>query len=354
MLSIVGIVMSQSTGPRLLEPGAKRKFIGLSHIELDLGQRNTLLIGFDRYDQVQARRNIDSVLRLFVADYRKVEDTTQSPTRATHALVRLGETDRALSLRYTSELTTSFRFNDNDEPVQVKTQQDTLQLVWTSLVSAAIPNDFSIYLLVNSLHDIDRLLRSGGVNQKLQQALESVRQYKHHDLTSPKMAFTMMQSIDSKAKFLNPGSAKNPYLSFQPGIAVGLIRNQWVPSLNLDIQYLPSRFHQRGYSIGYTSNFFFVQSPTDGRFQLFRNDFVTIGVTIYRRSQEGQATSFGQQLVSFYMGLPVYRRGPYFDYDEVRMGSTVYQKGLLKVQAEVYTKEFFRNVHPSVRLVVGF
>lgn len=354
MLSIVGITMSQPNSPRLTEPDARRKFIGFSHIEADLGQRNTLLVGFDRYAQVQARQNVDSVLRLFVADYQKVEDTTQSPTRATHALFRLGDTDRALALRYTPQLTNSFRFSEGEEPVQVKTQQDTLQIVWTSVVSDAIPTDFSVYFFVNSLHDMERLLKQGGVNQKLQQALESVRQYKHHDLTSPKMAFNMLQSVDNKAKFLNPGLAKSPYLSFQPGIAVGLIRNQWVPSLNLDIQYLPSRFHQRGYSIGYTSNFFFVQSPADGRFQVLRNDFVTIGVTLYRRSQDGQTTSFSNQLVSFYMGLPVYRSGPYFDYDEVRMGSTVYQKGLLKVQAEVYTKEFFRNVYPSARLVVGF
>jgi hypothetical protein len=43
----------------------------LSHIEVELGQRNTVLIGFDQYRQVQARQNVDSVLRLFVNDYRK-------------------------------------------------------------------------------------------------------------------------------------------------------------------------------------------------------------------------------------------------------------------------------------------
>ena len=44
LMSIVGIAMSQPTSPRLTEPGAKQKFIGLSHIEVDLGQRNTLLV----------------------------------------------------------------------------------------------------------------------------------------------------------------------------------------------------------------------------------------------------------------------------------------------------------------------
>ena len=353
MLSTVGSVMSQSTRARLTEPGAKRNYIGLSHIEIDLGQQNTLLIGFDRYAQIQARQNIDSVLRLFVADYQKVDDTTQSPTRATHALFRLGETDRALAMRYSLQIITSFRFRDGDEPVLIKTQQDTLQIAWVSTLSDALTDDFSVYLFVNSLYDVERLLRGGGLNQKVQRALESVRQYKYHDLTNPKMAFGMLQSTDNKARILHPGLARNPFLSFQPGIAVSLIRNQLVPSFNFDIQFIPSRFHQRGYSVGYTSNFFFAQSPNDGRFQLFRNDFVNFGVTIYRRNQDSQTAAFNHPLVSFYAGLPIHRTGPYFDMDDVRMGSTVYQKGLLKVQAEVYTKGFFKDAYPSVRLLIG-
>ncbi len=353
MLSIVGLAMSQSTSPRLTKPGARRTYIGLSHIEVDLGQRNTLLVGFDRYAQVEARQNIDSVLRLFVADYRKVADTTQSPTRATHALFRLGETDRALALRHTPQSTTSFQFRDGDEPVLVKTQQDTLQLVWTSPASETIPNDFSVYLFVNSLHDIDRLLSGGGLNRKLQQSFESVRQYKGHDLTSPKMAFNMLQGTDNKAKFLSPGLARSPFISFQPGIGVGLIRNQWVPSLNLDIQFIPSLFKQVGYLVGYTSNFFF-QPATDGRFDLFRNDFVHAGVAFYRMNKDSRYTNFNRQIASFYVGVPVHRSGSYFEPNTIKVGGTFYQNWLVKVQPEIYMNGFFKRVNPGLKVVVGF
>lgn len=348
LLSIVGIVISQPSSPRLLEPGAKRKFIGLSHIEVDLGQRNTLLVGFDRYAQIQAHQNIDSVLRLFGADYQKVEDTTQSPIRAVHALFRLGETDRDLALRYTPQLITSFRFRDGDEPVMVKTAQDTLQLAWTSSASEAIPDDFSVYLFVNNLRDIDRLLRSGGVNQKIQQALESVRQYKGHDLTNPRMAFNMLQSPDNKATFLHPGLAKSPFLSFHPSIGVGLIRNDWVPSLNIDIEFIPSQFRRISYSIGYTSNFFFRQSEA-GYY-----NFLNLGIAFYRYNKDGRTVAFGRQIGSFYVGLPVHHSSPYFEEKTIRLGGTVYQNGLFKVQPEIYMNGFFKNVYPGLRLVVGF
>ncbi len=151
LLSLAGTTVAQQTGGRLAEPGASRKFDGISHIEVDLDRRNTMLIGFSQYAQVRARQNVDSVLRLFIADYRQVEDTTQSPTRATHALFRLGETDRALDLRFTEQPTVSFRFSDTNTPVQVKTQQDTLQLVWGSTTSRLPYYDFTIYLFLNSL-----------------------------------------------------------------------------------------------------------------------------------------------------------------------------------------------------------
>ncbi|GAB3951431.1 hypothetical protein GCM10028805_31540 [Spirosoma harenae] len=353
LLSMVGIAMSQSTGNHLTEPGARKKFIGISHIEIDLGQRNTLLIGFDQYNQVKAHQNIDSVLRLFVADYRKVEDSTQSATRAIHALLKLGEENRDLALRYTPQPATSFRFRDGENPVEVKTQQDTLQIAWVSATATEIPTDFGVYVLVNSLHDIDRLLSAGGVNAKVEQALESIRQYKHYDLTSPRYALNLMQSLDNKPTFRNPGLAREPFLSFHPGIGVGLIRNQWVPSFNFDLEIVPNRFQQIGYFVGYTSNFFF-QPTADNSFQTFRNDFVHAGVSFYRKDKSSRTANFNKHIASFYVGLPVYRSGSYFDANTIKLGSTVYQNWLFKVQTEVYMNGFFKKVNPSLKLVVGF
>ena len=350
LLSIAGLAVSQSHSPHLTEPDSRRTFIGLSHMEVDLGQRNTLLVGFDRYAQAESRQNVDSLLRLFINDYQKVKDTTQSPTQATHALFRLGDTDRSLALRHTPEQITSFLFRDGDEPLQMKTRQDTLQIVWASPASETLPTDFSLYLFVNSLADIDRLMRTGGVNQKLQQALASVRQYKGHDLTSPKMAFNMVQNVDSKATFLAPGLARSPFISIQPGIGVGLIRTQWVPSLNLDLQFIPSRFNRVGYSIGYTANFFFGQSAAD----VGVSDFINVGIAFYRYNKDGRTVAFGRQIASFYVGLPVHRSERYFERNTIRLGGTAYQNGLFKVQPEIYTNGFFKNVYPSLRLVVGF
>ena len=359
-LSVTGTSMAQQSEPHLLIPGHKHIFQGLSHIEVDLGQRNTMLVGFDRFAQVRARQNVDSVLRLFMADYRKVADTTQSPTRTTHALFRLGETDRALDLRFTDQPTASFRFRNQNPPLAVKTRQDTVQIVWASDSRIdtkdrrdGFPGQFSLYLFVNSVDDIDALLERSGLNGNLQTALESVRQYKGHDLTVPKMSFDMRQGIDQRAKFIRPGLARAPFISIQPGIGIGLLRNQWVPSLNLDLQFIPNRNRNVGYGVGYVSNFFFSQAPGDGRFQTLRNDFLTVGVAFYNSAKDNKAAPFSRQIASFNVGFPVYRRGPYFDRNTVRLGGTAYQKGLFKVQPELYMNGFFKKVYPGLKLVVG-
>lgn len=361
VLSMAGTTMAQTPGAHLLIPGHKNKFDGVSHIEVELGQRNTLLVGFDRYRQVQARQNVDSVLRLFVNDYRKVADTTQSPTQATHASFRLSGTDRTLNLRFTPQATSSFRFRKENLPLEVKTQQDTLHIVWASDSRTAtngkktvLPDAHSVYLFVNSLTDIDDLLNEGGINGKLQTALESVRQYKGHDLTNPKMSFDMIQDANQRAQFISPGLAKAPFISFQPGIGVGLIRNQWVPSLNLDIQFIPNRHRNIGYGVGYTSTFFFSQAPDNGSFQAFRNDFLSVGVAFYNNSKDNKASSFSRQIASFSVGMLVKRTGPYFDRNTIRLSGTVYQKGLFKVNPELYMSGFFKKVSPGLRLVVGF
>ncbi len=354
LLSMAGTAMAQQES-HLAGPGKRGNFSGLSHVEVDLGQKNALVVGFTTFGQAIARQNIDSVLRLFVSDYQKIADTTQATTRATHALYRLGPFTRTVDLRYTPQTTATFRFSgEQPDPVLVKTRQDTLQIVWSSAMMPLAHYDFSTYLIVNNLSDVDRILREGGVNGKLQEALKSVRQYKGHDLTSPKMAFDLRYKREGESiqtQFINPGLAKNSYISFQPNIGIGLIRTQWVPSLNLDVQFIPNRFKGAGYSVGYLSNFYF-QNQTDGRFPIQQNSFLTLGVAFYRNRTNQPGPAFDNLRTSFSVGVLVRNAGNVFPKGTIRLSGTLYQKGFLKIQPELYFDGTFKNVYPGLR--VGF
>ncbi len=351
LLSMAGAAMAQQES-HLAGPDKRGRFNGLSHIEVDLGQKNALVVGFATFGQVTARQNIDSVLRLLVADYQKIADTTQGQTRATHALYRLGPFNRTVDLRYTPQTTATFRFSDGQpDPVLVKTRQDTLQIVWSSALMPLAYYDFSVYLLVNNLSDVNRILQERGVNGKLQEALKSVRQYKHHDLTSPKMAFDLRYKREGESiqtQFINPGLAKNPYISFQPSVGVGLVRTRWVPSLNIDVQYVTSRAKAIGYSVGYLALF----HSDEANKTIQRSDFLTAGVAFYRNESHQRGPAFNNLRTSFSVGMLV-KGSNYFAKGTIRLSGTLYQKGFIKIQPELYFNGAFKDLHPGVRIGFG-
>lgn len=363
LMSVAGITMAQSgrfesQATHLLNPGGRGGYFdGVSHIEVDLGQKNALVVGFNKFADVEARKNIDSVLRLFVANYQRIIDTTQSQSTTTHALFRLGQTNQTVDIRYAPQPTTSFRFTgDRAAPTLVKTRQDTLQIVWSSAVSALPRYDFSVYLLVNNLDDVEELLKNGETNSRLQEALTAVRQYKGHDLTNPRLSFDLFCRRNGKSVemfFFAPGLVKSPYISLHLlGIGVGLIRDRWVPSINPSLEFIPNRRGIVGYSVGYLSNFFFSNDP-DGRARAQRNDFLTVGVSLYKRNEDADKKYLTKFRAGFSVGFSTYRSGNYFERNTIRLGGELALGSLVKIQPEIYMNGFFKQVYPGLRIGFG-
>ena len=363
LMSMAGPTMAQSgrfesQATHLLNPGGRGGYFdGVSHIEVDLGQKNALVVGFNKFADVEARKNVDSVLRLFVANYRRVIDTTQGQSTTTHALFRLGQTNQTLDIRYVPQPTTSFRFTgDRAAPTLVKTRQDTLQIVWSSAVSALPRYDFSLYLLVNNLNDVEGLLKNGELNSRLQEALTAVREYKNHDLTNPRLSFDLFcRRKEKKVEtfFFAPGLVKSPYISLHLlGIGVGLIRNQWVPSINPSLEFIPNRRGIVGYSVGYLSNFFF-NNGSDGRARAQRNDFLTVGLSLYKRNEAADKKYLTTFRAGFSIGFSTYRSGDYFERNTMRLCGEIALSNLVRVQPEIYMNGFFKQVFPGVRISFG-
>ncbi|MBO0950098.1 hypothetical protein [Fibrella forsythiae] len=334
----------------LAMPGNRRNFEGRSHIEVNLSKQAALIIGFNRYAQVRARQNIDSVLRLFVTDYAQIRDSTATGTSGLRFTYRLSPAARVIDQRASPPVFTSFQFNIGEPPALLKLRQDTLRVLWENPGQRTTYHQFAVYLLLNSIDDIAQLLAEGGVNARIQTALDNVQNYKNHDLTNPKMAFNLVQTNQREYKFINPGLARSPFISLQPGLGVGLIRNQLAPSLSFSAEFIPSRIHTVGYSVNYLSTFFF-QNAADGQ-AVQRTDFLNVGLTFYHSKSNSLEGDFSRVLAGFYVGIPVYRSGNQFAKDAIRLSGTMYQKGFIKVQPEIYMNGFFKQVYPGLR--VGF
>ncbi|WP_234735886.1 hypothetical protein [Tellurirhabdus bombi] len=341
LIGLVGATYAQNSGSILSKKENREAFQGQSHIEIDLGQRNTLLLGFDNFAHVRAHQNLDSALRLFLTDYQKVADTTRELTEAVHAHFRIGETDRALDLRTYPQRTASFLFKESEEPIQLKTKQDTLHISWREADS------FQAYFLVNNLADLNRIVQQGGVNARVQKAIQAAESYNKqtYSLTRPGIAFDLIQREGKEPEVINPGLAKRPVLVISPNIGVGLIKTQWTPSLAIDFAFVPNQYRRIGYSVGYLSNFAFNGAG--------RMDFVNVGLTFYEPQSNKQINSYNRVLAGIYLGASVYSSQRFGGPSTFRLSGTVYHKGLFKVHPELYVKGAFKSVYPGLRLSVG-
>lgn len=341
LIGLAGATYAQNSGSILSKKVNREAFQGQSHIEIDLGQRNTLLLGFDNFAHVRAHQNLDSTLRLFMTDYQKVADTTRELTEAFHAHFRIGDTDRTLDLRTYPQRTASFLFKEGDEPIQLKTKQDTLHISWREADS------FHAYFLINNLADLNRMLQQGGVNAKVQKAIQSVETYNKHtySLANPKIAFDLVQRDGQEPEVINPGLAKRPVLVISPNIGVGLIKTQWTPSLAVDFAFVPNQYRRIGYSVGYLSNFSFDNSS--------RTDFVNVGLTFFRPESNKQINSYNRVLGGIYLGASVYSKNRFGGPATFRLSGTVYHRSLFKVHPELYVKGAFKSIYPGLRLSIG-
>jgi hypothetical protein len=355
LLSMAGTALAQRATPRLTQPGVARQFTGRSHIEIDLGKQNTLIIGFDRLVQIRTQSSLDSVLRLVLADYRTLLDTTSGAanTASVYVLANVSSVSRTIDLRRTSSPTTRFRFMAQaTEPVQLKTQQDTLQLIWQDAQPRAYghTSGFSAYLILNNLTDLDELLRNGGVDAKLRQAVEAAQPFENAKKAHAN--FDLIQPEKNPVAIINRGHYRSPFISLHIlGIGAGLIRNQWVPSLNPSLEFVPGRFQRVSYSVSYLANFFFTNTP-DGSIRTQRNDFATLGISVYKRDATRNETDFDKLRFGFSVGFSTYRSDSYFGKDAIRLSGELPLGNLLKIQPELYMNGFFRQVFPGLR--VGF
>lgn len=347
---LVLLLILSGAGPVLSQgPNLPKQYRLSNQILLKLEKGNQLGINYERYEDLLRHRNIDSVLRLFVRDYEKIRDTTR-PLDGRRVSFFLNAHLRNIQVAYYPQKSDYFGFREGeDEPLQLKTTVDTLTIPgWTE--NAESRQRIGYYLILNNIDDVRRYLAEGGFNSRIDSAQAEIIRFRKHPLTRDKISYRL-EMLGWKAEFSHLQSQTAGFLSLQPRLEAGLIRHRFVPSAAFDIQIVPNSFRQLGYSVGIRSDFFFRERP-EGGYLTERNDFLNFGVHIYKKDNGERRANFNKLVTSLYVGVPIRRRGDYFDSNTIRIGGTVYTKGLIRIQPELYMNGFFRNVFPGIR--VGF
>jgi hypothetical protein len=348
-----------STAQKLDRP-VSPPIAGQHVVTMPLPNRNSLVLHFDDWNDLSARRNVDSVLRLFVVDFHALRDTAGLNTgsrSATYALEEDGQ--RTLNLVSHPPSSERYYFRPNEEPVQLKVLQDTL-LVDDLRLPKRISNNKStgansqtrhlrFYLVLNRLEDVETLLPTG-LNLEVEKAIRTAQSYQEHDLFNQRL-WSRVTFDPSAAPTIRAGGNPNAVLFLTASVGLGVTRNQLYTTLNGEIGFSPNN-GKIGGNLSWNEYFFF-EGRGDGTSRIVRNSFLNAGINVSReRRSDGQAGSLqGNRLT---IGYLVRRNGNFFEANTWRLAGTITPFKFSVIEPELYWNGLFKKAFPGVRINVAF
>lgn len=332
-----------------------------SKYSFDLGQGNKMLVYARTVQDLQKFQNIDSVLAHFSKDYNVLKPSLAESINSRTVIYRpLSNEQYQLDLIEHASPKQRFQFKTNGgEPLLVKTVQDTLLIVHTFLKpmetkSGQVSLNEYVYfcLIMNNLEDVEKMVKNGGINAYIQKALKDAEQYPHHNLVGGKYKFNYEQSNSKSFKTVTTGT--EDFIAVHPSIGLGVFQNQLVPNIQGDFAFVPNKYKNIGYTLGWRSMFFTERNDLTQRASIHSNSFVHAGITFYdfRRPKNGPVNT-DHILFGAYLGRSVLRNGSVFDKNTWNFSMTITTKGMFKIQPEIYFNGFFKSVTPGLRLQIG-
>ena len=342
--------------------------VDYSKITIDLESGNRLIIHARKVQYLRDFQNLDSVLVAFQKNYATIKPTlAENVNSKTATYLLLSNGQNQLNLTETVSTKQRFQFAPTADPVLVKTLQDTLLIASQNHILGEqkyvpIPEKRnlipSVYytLIINSLDDVSNILKTGGLNPKIQQCLLDIEQYPHHNLQKTGFSYKLNYAPNTNTPtFKAVETSRSPFLTFHQTFGVGVFRNQLVPNSQTEMAFVPSKNHNVGYTLGWRSMFWTSQDAQTGRLRTNSNGVLQVGFTFYDfKKTNPTRVDTDHVLFGIYLGRVVSRNGDIFEKNTWNLSMTVAARGIVKIQPEVYFNGFFKNAMPGLRVQVGF
>ncbi|TAF96255.1 MAG: hypothetical protein EAZ32_09970 [Cytophagia bacterium] len=331
----------------------------------ELEQGNKLIARATDLAGLQKFQNIDSTLALFLKDYKMIKSNFSESVNGKTVVYRKLKNGQ-FQLNFTEHQSKGQRFQfspNNAEPLLIKTVQDTLLIVHSYQKPFRVKDEERLIeeevyfcFILNNIDDVETLLKNGTANAHIQMAMKDVKNYPHHNLQKTGYRFDMNYKQNSGTPtFKAVESFKSPFLAFHQTFGVGVFRNQLVPNSQTELAFIPSKYHNVGYTLGWRSMFFTERNDQTNNWRTLSNGVLQVGFTFYdfKRNQPRRVDA-GHVLFGAYLGRVMTRNGGIFEPNTWNLSMTVAARGIVKVQPEVYFNGFFKNAMPGIRVQMGF
>ena len=361
-VSIIGHAFAQNlpgVAPFMVEKHSRYSF--------DFENGNKLIVYARTVRDLQQFQNIDATLALFLRDYKAIKPNLEENTNGRTVIYKpLKNGQYQLDLTEHKSIQQRFQFRPNSsEPLLLKTVQDTLLVIQSWLKPIVTKNDTVklneqtyFFFIINNLDAVEELIKSGTANAHIKKALEDVAKYNGHDLNNEKLKFKYTQQNSFDKSFEGVQLIRGDFLSIHQTFGIGVFRNQLVPNSQTEISWIPNKYNNVGYTLGWRSMFWTGRDDQTGQLRTNSNGVLQVGITFYGyNSGKNNFPRVNTEFVWFgvYLGRVMARSGGIFEPNTWNLSMTVAARGIVKIQPEVYFNGFFsRNVMPGLRVQVGF
>lgn len=327
---------------------------------IDLGKGNKLQIELRDMSDLKRFENMDSVIRVFLADIEPLKDSLGEEVlsrRIDYKIDTLGT--KKIRIQQHRQAGASFLVSNGDV-ASLKIEQDTIHFLGTISYVSKPPMrkpfiDYRHYRLSFFLNDLSDLATymDGSVSKKIQ----ALQNNKKSEWNTTAQKGTAYLNVDRTISAKLPGGlvGGGDFLNFRISVDIQNYKQYFVPSFSLGAGLILSTPHfKRDIVLSWDPHFFFAKDGQD-KLRTFRNDFLTLtwGQGIV---QDNNPRKESHLLFIMSLGYLIKREGEYFDKNTFRIGGGRLSLfgGKSKIEPVMYFNNFFKGVTPGVRLIQSF
>lgn len=329
---------------------------------IDLGKGNKAIVEYSDYNDIERFSNIDSILRLFIADLAPIRDSLRDAgtSKKIEQITNAGGRRKIRYQQFAPHGTSFVKEEDGLAPLKI--EQDTIIIIGvvrnpppasTRFISRYDPRYFKLSFFLNDFEEIATMM-DGRLNEKIKTYIA----HQNEKWTKPRgpvpyhlKADPSISADQPRAHFGGPGD----FLSFQLTVQAQNYKQYFVPAFGLGSTLtLSNRERQWKHEIGlmWEPNFLFARNAQN-KLETFRNDFLTLtyGQGPVKEKDPRKTTEF-TGIVS--IGYLIYRKGDYYERNTFRIGAGRMQVRKTSIEPGFYFHDLFRGVTPCIRILQYF
>ncbi|MDE3247730.1 MAG: hypothetical protein KGO82_03665 [Bacteroidota bacterium] len=325
-----------------------------------MGNGNQLQVEVVHPDDLQSLTDIDSILAVFLHDFRQLRDSLQEELPAKRIDYRIGS-DGQNKLRVQTAIpgSASYLIQSGDISA-LKLTQDSIFIIGEARpvpgrkTYPTAPHLYRLGFFVNRITDLDKYT-GGLLNDKIKSlnnvsksmwVMDKSRRW-HIDKGDPSV------SAERPAGYTGPN---DDFLQLTAGAGLQNYKNYFTPSLNVSAWLVfrkPFITYKAGLS--WDTYFFFAKDPQN-KLQAYRNHFLSLDLEARpaQHAPAGTAQFTLFQHLSF--GYLIKQNGDFMDPRSFRLstGLLSWYDERIKLEPVVFFQNFFKNGSPGLSLKMAF